>query len=127
MTTPDGHADRTVHLIERIEALLEPWEAPLCGPSPLSMNWPGKVGGCHFCDARVARLIEEETGDPFASWSRPMIVCVECGNKRCPKASWHRSECTGSNKSGQEAPYPKEPTLEDVRLLVDTLKFEIGQ
>lgn len=31
-----------------------------------------------------------------------MIVCIECGNKRCPKASDHRLACTGSNEVGQE-------------------------
>ena len=30
-----------------------------------------------------------------------MILCPACGNKRCPKASDHRLECTGSNESGQ--------------------------
>ena len=30
-----------------------------------------------------------------------MIVCVKCGNKRCPHATDHRNECTGSNEPGQ--------------------------
>ena len=30
-----------------------------------------------------------------------MIVCPECGNKRCPKASDHNLVCTGSNEPGQ--------------------------
>jgi hypothetical protein len=30
-----------------------------------------------------------------------MIVCSDCGNKRCPKASNHRHKCTGSNEVGQ--------------------------
>jgi hypothetical protein len=30
------------------------------------------------------------------------ILCTECGNKRCPKASDHRLDCTGSNKPGQK-------------------------
>lgn len=30
-----------------------------------------------------------------------MILCPECGNKRCPKASHHENKCTGSNESGQ--------------------------
>jgi hypothetical protein len=29
------------------------------------------------------------------------IVCPECGNKRCPKASDHNFACTGSNEPGQ--------------------------
>ena len=31
-----------------------------------------------------------------------MIVCPKCGNKRCPRATDHRYECTGSNDPGQE-------------------------
>jgi len=30
-----------------------------------------------------------------------MILCVECGNKRCPHATDHRFTCTGSNEPGQ--------------------------
>jgi hypothetical protein len=31
----------------------------------------------------------------------PMYVCPECGNKRCPKATWHEEACTHSNEPGQ--------------------------
>lgn len=34
-------------------------------------------------------------------WGGFMVVCSECGNKRCPKASWHENACTGSNEPGQ--------------------------
>lgn len=30
-----------------------------------------------------------------------MILCPVCGNKRCPKASDHRHDCTASNAPGQ--------------------------
>ncbi len=30
-----------------------------------------------------------------------MVVCPQCGNKRCPHASDHRLACTGSNEPGQ--------------------------
>lgn len=30
-----------------------------------------------------------------------MIVCSECGNKRCPHATDHRLACTNSNEPGQ--------------------------
>ena len=32
---------------------------------------------------------------------RLMIVCPDCGNKRCPKATFHENACTGSNATGQ--------------------------
>jgi hypothetical protein len=31
-----------------------------------------------------------------------MILCPECGNKRCPRATDHSNACTNSNESGQE-------------------------
>lgn len=30
-----------------------------------------------------------------------MILCSDCGNKRCPKASDHRLGCTSSNEPDQ--------------------------
>ena len=43
--------------------------------------------------------IEPEFGDDLDS--AKMILCEHCGNKRCPHASDHRLECTGSNAPGQ--------------------------
>lgn len=33
--------------------------------------------------------------------SSQMIVCPDCGNKRCPKSTDHRLGCTKSNDPGQ--------------------------
>jgi hypothetical protein len=30
-----------------------------------------------------------------------MVLCPDCGNKRCPKANNHRNACTNSNEPGQ--------------------------
>lgn len=30
-----------------------------------------------------------------------MIVCPDCGNKRCPRAEYHGYKCTGSNEPEQ--------------------------
>ncbi len=30
------------------------------------------------------------------------IVCPDCGNKRCPKATDHNLVCTNSNEPGQQ-------------------------
>lgn len=30
-----------------------------------------------------------------------MVLCPDCGNKRCPRANDHRNACTGSNEPGQ--------------------------
>lgn len=50
---------------------------------------------CHRCLDGV----RNEYGFP-ASASR-MIVCSECGNKRCPQATDHRLKCTSSNDPEQ--------------------------
>ncbi len=46
---------------------------------------------CHKC------FNESKTSFMF----RRMILCSICGNKRCPKATDHNLECTGSNDEGQ--------------------------
>lgn len=51
-------------------------------------------GNCHTCLVGVM-----ENNMPVTS--QRMIVCSDCGNKRCPKASNHRHKCTGSNEVGQ--------------------------
>lgn len=39
------------------------------------------------------------------TWEDPssirMILCAQCGNKRCPHANDHRNKCTNSNALGQ--------------------------
>jgi len=40
--------------------------------------------------------------NPGVMVMRRMIGCVECGNKRCPKATDHTLVCTRSNESGQQ-------------------------
>lgn len=40
------------------------------------------------------------------------LVCVSCGNKRCPKATDCDLGCTGSNEAGQPGSiYQKAPAL----------------
>jgi len=43
-----------------------------------------------------------EACNPREWHNRIMILCSECGNKRCPKATNHRNECTNSNEPGQK-------------------------
>lgn len=54
----------------------------------------------------------------WGQWNHRMVICPECGNKRCPHATWHGNACTGSNKPGQPGSrYPSlfadEPTTEE--------------
>jgi hypothetical protein len=39
--------------------------------------------------------------NPLMLYSR-MILCVLCGNKRCPHATDHDLKCSNSNEPGQE-------------------------
>lgn len=43
---------------------------------------------CHKCN-------------PQGGFAARMILCPDCGNKRCPKASDHELACTNSNEPGQ--------------------------
>lgn len=49
---------------------------------------------CHVCNRDV-----KVNGFPLSMTQ--MILCPTCGNKRCPKATDHRNECTNSNDPGQ--------------------------
>lgn len=47
-----------------------------------------------------------------------LVVCPECGNKRCPHANDHRNACTASNEAGQEgSAYPAAPQQEVTQAL----------
>jgi hypothetical protein len=63
-----------------------------------SIEWPkldpSDCLGCFNC------LDDPEMGTQNPTNLR-MILCPECGNKRCPKATDHRHDCTGSNEPGQ--------------------------
>ncbi len=47
---------------------------------------------CNTCDNEIRK------NHPFFV---RMNLCPECGNKRCPKATFHEHDCTGSNEAGQ--------------------------
>lgn len=47
---------------------------------------------CHACADRLQWKERMFVG---------MILCPDCGNKRCPKASDHQLGCTRSNEPGQ--------------------------
>jgi hypothetical protein len=42
-----------------------------------------------------------QTCRPITMTDMRMVVCSTCGNKRCPKATDHRMDCTNSNEPGQ--------------------------
>jgi hypothetical protein len=52
---------------------------------------------CHMCNDEARKVL---TGTDLLK-TIYFIVCKNCGNKRCPKATDHRLQCTNSNASGQ--------------------------
>ncbi len=73
-------------------------------------------GSCRRCVDNVARLL--------SGYGQIFIVCVTCGNKRCPKATDHRNECTGSNAPGQEG---SELRMNDLKSQLDLNERETAQ
>jgi hypothetical protein len=60
------------------------------------MNEPQDVCECYQCI-----LDNNLTQNGWPLYLVKFILCTECGNKRCPKATDHRHKCTGSNETGQ--------------------------
>ena len=55
-------------------------------------------GNCHNC---LEGAVYSAYGLEFPVLGSRMILCPDCGCKRCPKASDHMLDCTQSNESGQ--------------------------
>jgi hypothetical protein len=62
---------------------------------PLEAVFPGYCGQCHDC-------LDKAQTSTLERLFRGMVLCVTCGNKRCPKATNHGNACTDSNEPGQE-------------------------
>ena len=71
---------------------------------------------CHHCLDVIDAARKSVDPNDMSSMFRGMILCPECGNKRCPHATDHRLDCTGSNESGQPGSiYAKPLTDEEFR------------
>jgi hypothetical protein len=93
------------------------WVMPIDGPDETlkfiaeAAPHPGGPGGAHLqqlvggecaCQACLtARDARDAGGWPIVATT--MIVCVKCGNKRCPHAANHANACTRSNEPDQAA------------------------
>lgn len=60
----------------------------------------GRECPCGTCADAVSAVIEA-ISDDWIPLFHGMILCSECGNKRCPHAWHHDNVCTGSNEPGQ--------------------------
>lgn len=61
---------------------------------------PVDLCGCHFCEEEWLNVMDDLDPDSRRLGAF-MILCESCGNKRCPRATYHRHACTGSNEPGQ--------------------------
>lgn len=61
---------------------------------------------CLQCRDEAQQKIDSLHSGVFPAYQ--MIVCRACSNKRCPKATNHRLDCSNSNEPGQRgSAYPK--------------------
>lgn len=66
------------------------------------MDHDMKLCGCRQC------LRDRNEGKTFADGTflkeelTRMVLCLKCGNKRCPHATDHRYACAGSNLPGKK-------------------------
>lgn len=91
-----ARAQETVEAMQQVEAYRLRCEALHSAPRE-----PREPLTDEQCDCRACI---NTRGDSFAGVPRlltEMIVCPQCGNKRCPHAENHRSACTGSNEPEQ--------------------------
>ena len=51
---------------------------------------------CYNCLSQI----KDDNSWPVTMYT--FIVCPDCGNKRCPRATNHELQCTNSNELGQE-------------------------
>ncbi len=91
-----------------VAALDEYVKCKVAGPMPSTPGFGGAAQsvelrrrglqcGCWECLEPFANLPFDDPKRVF--W---MVVCPQCGNKRCPRASHHDNACTGSNEPGQK-------------------------
>lgn len=73
----------------------------------LSTQWTAELIETELAEAGYHIVIKPRPTPPICCLQcNPdytfMMLCRDCGNKRCPKATNHILACTGSNASGQE-------------------------
>lgn len=57
---------------------------------------------CHRCIDEKGLLGIEAFGATLPLNACMIIVCDQCGHKRCPRANNHHNQCTQSNELGQK-------------------------
>lgn len=81
-------------VVEKVESLV----AALDGAKQVSFARSQAPGDPRVCGCQTCLSARAATG---ADIPVRMVVCAQCGNKRCPHATDHRLSCTNSNDPGQ--------------------------
>ena len=70
---------------------------------------PGEICHCRACSKELQRVIDTSVdatlADILSGPMNRMILCPDCGNKRCPQSAHHDNQCTKSNEPGQTGSY----------------------
>lgn len=96
-----NHRQREQSLADLLREALDPLRTGL-----------GFVRNFHIID-RIEKALGPSAASCWCQACRPvtvddmrLVVCPDCGNKRCPRARDHVFPCTGSNEPGQPEPAP---------------------
>jgi hypothetical protein len=90
----------------------------------LYVNQSKEQDGCGHCHACLVGVTEHGLPVTF----QRMILCPDCGNKRCPKASNHRHQCTESNEPNQRGSiytHPVKEELTDEEIISTMVQFDV--
>ncbi|ULR87447.1 hypothetical protein [Comamonas sp. B21-038] len=84
-----------------------------CSEGHYQADWNGystfhRCNKCRHVPFDLSGLVKKSATSCWCETCRPntlsdmrMVLCPDCGNKRCPKATHHDNACTNSNAPGQ--------------------------
>jgi Lar family restriction alleviation protein len=97
-------------------------QAALSQPASAPATQGEDCGNCHKClEGKAICYGPYEIAEALTR----MIVCPVCGNKRCPKATDHHLDCTGSNEPGQTGSVYGAPATQ-VEPVPEVSRVELG-
>jgi hypothetical protein len=119
-------SDKDINLAVRIDQLSGVIKDRLATNASIAMGQPQAPESicCHKC-------ADGKTVGGFPISTSRMILCPDCRNKRCPRASDHGLACTGSNESGQpgsvfaKAELPKSPA--DAKVMIEAFIANVAK
>jgi hypothetical protein len=102
-------------LREALKKLIEVYDAMDCPRGPTRIIAEAALANdSGVCQCRQClRDRNERTAYGWPVEASRMILCVICGNKRCPHATNHRNACTNSNEPGQPGSNYTTPKVEE--------------